>query len=238
MAESGRGRSEQTREAILTAAEVAFAERGFDGARIDAIAEASGYNKTLIFRYFGDKVGLYSATLRRLDQHMGELQAFLIAPLLEDAAVMADARQLRAFLTTALTAFYDFMVEHPHLMRIMLWEHAGGWQTYARVAAVFEVPNLSSLQQRFQNAQGAGLFRPNGDPLVLLLLAEQICWSLPTALPFYQLALPGRTFASAVSRARVRDEVIAFIVAGLLADPQINDNASGAFSPHQPLAEE
>jgi AcrR family transcriptional regulator len=236
--ESGRGRGEQTREAILEAAEAAFAERGFDGARVDAIAEASGYNKTLIFRYYGDKVGLYAATLRRLYQQASELQAALLMPLLGDADIMADASRFRAFLTKALEAFYDFMVEHPHLMRIILWEHAGGWQSYAKVAAVFDAPGLTRLEERFQGAQTAGILRANGDTFVLLLLAEQICWSLPTALPFYQLTLPERTFTSVESRKRVRDQVIAFIVAGLLTDQQIDDNSSDNSAKRQPPSEE
>ena len=58
-------RSEITRLAILDAAEVVFSEHGFDGACIDAIAEGSGHNKTLIFRYFGDKLNLYAEVLKR-----------------------------------------------------------------------------------------------------------------------------------------------------------------------------
>ena len=58
MSEPGKRRGEITREAILMAAESVFAQHGFDGARIDTIADISGYNKTLIFRYFGDKLGL------------------------------------------------------------------------------------------------------------------------------------------------------------------------------------
>ena len=55
--------AEGAREAILNAGEEVFAEHGFDGARIDAIAKSSGYNKSLIFQYFGDKLGLYAAVI-------------------------------------------------------------------------------------------------------------------------------------------------------------------------------
>ncbi len=44
---SRRGRAhdaEGARQTILDAAEEVFAEHGFDGARIDAIAEVAGYN--------------------------------------------------------------------------------------------------------------------------------------------------------------------------------------------------
>ena len=48
------------RTALLEAAEAIFAEHGFAGARVDAIAAAAGYNKSLLFHYFGDKLQLYS----------------------------------------------------------------------------------------------------------------------------------------------------------------------------------
>ena len=63
-----RGRvhdAEGARRAILNAAEEVFAQHGFDGARIDAIAAAAGYNKSLIFQYFGDKLNLYAEVIKR-----------------------------------------------------------------------------------------------------------------------------------------------------------------------------
>ncbi len=48
MLEPALRRGVKTREAILIAAEIVFAERGFDGARIDTIAHVSGYNKTTL----------------------------------------------------------------------------------------------------------------------------------------------------------------------------------------------
>ena len=65
----GRGRdAEKTREVILDAAEAAFAEHGFAGSRMDAIASVSGYNISLLFQYFGDKLGLYVQVLKRIDR--------------------------------------------------------------------------------------------------------------------------------------------------------------------------
>ena len=63
------------REALLNAAEEVFAEHGFDGARVDDIAETAGYNKSLIFQYFGDKLGLYGSLLKRSDDRTRYLQA-------------------------------------------------------------------------------------------------------------------------------------------------------------------
>src|SRR5713226_8484969 len=109
MSESGRRRGETSREAILTAAEVVFAEHGFDGARIDTIANVSGYNKNLIFRYFGDKLGLYAEVVKRADREMSALQASLLAPLLEDETIISNAHAFKAFLETVIRAFFDYL---------------------------------------------------------------------------------------------------------------------------------
>jgi AcrR family transcriptional regulator len=226
MAEPGskRGRdAEKTREAILDAAEAAFAEHGFDGARMDVIAKASGYNISLLFQYFDDKLGLYAEVLKRIDRQAIAFQGPLLGPLFEDETIVSDAGRFRAFLTTALGAFFDFMVEHPHVMRLMIWEHAEGWQTYGKIASLFQIEGFEQLEALFSTAQKAGLLRSDFDPLVLFLLAEQICWFFPTSLPFYQMVLPKRDFSSTQALARARKQIIEFIVAGTLVEPKDGD---------------
>jgi TetR/AcrR family transcriptional regulator len=213
-------RSEKTRLAILDAAEVVFSEHGFDGARIDAIAEASSHNKTLIFRYFGDKLALYAEVLKRVDKQAGEPLLQIIAPLLGDETILSDPRRFRKFFKAALGTFFDYMAAHPRVMRMILWEHAEGWQTYVKVASLFEIEGFDRFEAFTLRAQAAGLLRSNLDPSVLFMLAEQICWTYQTSLPFYQLVLPGRDLTSPASLARARAQIVDFIVAGFMVDPQ------------------
>ncbi len=58
-----RRQPEASREAILQAALVEFAQEGIAGARMDAIAAAAGVNKALLYYYFRDKEALYGAVL-------------------------------------------------------------------------------------------------------------------------------------------------------------------------------
>jgi AcrR family transcriptional regulator len=65
----GRGRprsgtATDTRERILTAARQQFADTGFDGTSLRAIATAAGVDASLISHYFGDKSGLLIATMQ------------------------------------------------------------------------------------------------------------------------------------------------------------------------------
>src|SRR5438552_18055568 len=122
--------AQRTREAILGAAEAVFAEHGFDGTSVDAIAETAGYNKSLLFQYFGDKLGLYTAVNKRADRDLTEFQARVLAPFLEDETLATDAHKFRSFLETVIGGVFDYLREHPRLTRIILWEQAEGWQTY------------------------------------------------------------------------------------------------------------
>src|SRR5258707_5361646 len=138
MSEPGRRRgradgAEGGREAILNAAETVFAEHGFDGARIDAIAATAGYNKSLIFQYFDDKLGLYAEVVRRADREMNELQAGVIAVLSEDETISSHPHTVRTFLQTTIKFFFYYPVEHPRIMPILLLGIAKGLPSPAKI---------------------------------------------------------------------------------------------------------
>ena len=220
--EPRRGRAHDAkgaREAILNAAEAVFAQHGFDGARIDAIAAEAGYNKSLLFQYFGDKLGLYAEVNKRIDRDINELGVRVLAPLLEDETIASDAHRFRTFLETTIGALFDYLLEHPRLVRIILWEQAEGWQTYARIISQFETEDVDQLRTLFSKARRAGLLRSDFDPLIQLVMAEQMCWSYLATIPLYQLMLPGEDLSSAVALARAREFIVAFVVSGMMVDP-------------------
>ncbi|GAA2683871.1 TetR/AcrR family transcriptional regulator [Actinoplanes palleronii] len=56
--------NQDTREVILTAARAAFADKGFDGASIRAIATAAEVDPALVHHYFGTKDKLFLAAMQ------------------------------------------------------------------------------------------------------------------------------------------------------------------------------
>jgi AcrR family transcriptional regulator len=73
--------------AILEAAAAEFADRGYEGTRMEHVAKRAGFNKALVYRHFGDKDGLFRAVLRhrftyreqildRLPESLGDLLVF------------------------------------------------------------------------------------------------------------------------------------------------------------------
>lgn len=61
------------REAILEAAIHEFAGRGYDGVRLEHVARRARCNRALIYRYFGDREGLFQAALRAQFQKRAQL---------------------------------------------------------------------------------------------------------------------------------------------------------------------
>jgi AcrR family transcriptional regulator len=96
--------ADATKELLLQAAVDEFAEHGLSGARIDRIAEKAGANKRLLYVYFGNKEELFDAVVERHVNQLNEEVPFDGADLPAHAA-----------------AVFDFMVEHPHVLRLVTW---------------------------------------------------------------------------------------------------------------------
>src|SRR5947209_6230694 len=226
--ERRRGRvhdAEGAREAILNAAEQVFAEHGFDGARVDAIAETAGYNKSLLFQYFGDKLGLYEAVTRRADREITEFEMRVLAPILEDETIASDARRFKTFLETMIGRLFDYLLDHPRLTRIIVWEQAEGWQTYAKFVSQSDIEDADQFRTLLLKARRAGLLRSDVDPIIQLTIAEQMCWTYLTSIPLYQIFLTGEDLSSAEALVRAREYIVDFVVHGMMVDPK-DDEAS------------
>jgi AcrR family transcriptional regulator len=207
MSETRRKQGEKTREAILNAAEVEFADHGFDGARVDAIAERYGSNKTLIFRYFGDKLGLYTAVLRRADQGLHELQAQVLSPLL--------AEQPAAPLATAIGGIFDYLSDHPRFLRILTWEMAAGWRTAALIISDSDREEINHLSHAFQYTRW---LRSPFIPALQLSLLVQVCHSYLAYLPLHQMLLLDEDVSSQEALSHAREYLKTFLLHGLSDD--------------------
>jgi AcrR family transcriptional regulator len=83
-----------TRATILDAARTAFAEKGFSGTTIRAVAAAAGVDAALVHHYFGSKDELFLAAMELpIDPRQ------VIGPAMAAGADGAGERLLRAFLS-------------------------------------------------------------------------------------------------------------------------------------------
>ncbi|MGO9409796.1 MAG: TetR/AcrR family transcriptional regulator [Spirochaetia bacterium] len=212
-------RKRQTsREAILSTAEAAFAEHGFSGARVDDIAESSGFNKTLIFRHFGDKLGLYAEVLKHVDEGIGSLQARSLAPLLQTENLAGNPGKLRLLLKAMAETTFDYMVEHPRTLKVLNWETAEGWKTFAKIVTRFPTKELDRIEDVFRKAWRAGLLRSDFHPLIQMSLVSQICVSYLASLPLYHLLVSDQDLGEKKGLLRAKRFVVDAIVHGMVRE--------------------
>ncbi|HEX8993567.1 MAG TPA: TetR/AcrR family transcriptional regulator [Anaerolineales bacterium] len=218
-----RGRThdaEGTRDAILDAGEQVFAEHGFDGARIDSIAKISGYNKSLIFQYFDDKLGLYAAVIRRADDQTRQTQDRALQELIGMKEHLT-LEQLKAVLREYVGWYFDYMVEHPRIMRIFNWEMAEGWQTFSKVLSDRDYQDVEQFAPVFARIQDAGLMRRQPMPLLQYTTAMFMIHVYLATVPLYHLLVPQSDSNAPEILAQAREFVIQFIMNGLLVEPGV-----------------
>jgi TetR/AcrR family transcriptional regulator len=215
--------AEVAREAILRAAEEVFGERGFDGARVDAIAEAAGYNKALIFHYFGDKLGLYQAAIRRLFEQNTEQISRLIERYGIDEATPVSRERVQEFIAAAVRWTFDFYRAHPPLLRMLAWEAAEQWRTFT-LCHKEHGPNdwAGTAMTYLRRAQAAGIVRREIDPLMLTanVIGMGMIYLLST--PRYEMVFAWEDFSSQAALDHAREQIVALVLHGTVTDTETN----------------
>lgn len=209
------------REAILEAAEEIFAREGFAGARIDTIAAEAGYNKSLLFHYFGDKEGLYRAIIARLKRRM--IDGYL-APLTAFAQCSDEmsASRLRIFLELTVERYFAFLSENPRNLRIMSWEAAEGWHTFMSDLKELEVhrAGMICLGNFLHKAQEAGIVNPKLNVRFVLASITHMCVMYLLNLPRYQWFLGETVTDQPEALAFARQQIVELVLHGILHAPQ------------------
>jgi AcrR family transcriptional regulator len=105
-------RGTRSRERVLAAAMSAFAERGYEGASMSAIARDAGVTKSVIYDHFPSKADLHKALV---EQQARALDTAVAVAVEAKAGESADKR-LRA----GVDAYLRFVEEHPAAWALLL----------------------------------------------------------------------------------------------------------------------
>jgi AcrR family transcriptional regulator len=122
--------SEATRQRILEAAVVEFAEYGIAGARVDRIAAAAASNKQLIYQYFQNKDELFRTVLKRE-----------LAMAAEGVTFTPDDLEQYA------GAYFDFAMSNPQVMRLIAWCGLEAKSPIAGISAKSKLDLIAVAQQ-------------------------------------------------------------------------------------------
>ena len=151
--------ADRSREQILRAAMAEFADNGYGGGRIDAIAERAGVNKKLIYYYFEGKDELFLAVL---EQTYADIRAAERALHLEAGDPVLAIRKLVGFT-------WRHYIEHPEFLALLNSENLLRGQHVKRSHRVQEMssPLIAMLATLLERGQRTGVFRADVDPLQL-----------------------------------------------------------------------
>jgi len=141
-----------TREMLIDAAAMAFAEHGFAGARVDEIAERAGVNKALIYAYYGDKDGLYRAVL----------SSRLAGPASSLAVTAAsDPRQA---LEEVVRRYFRLLIEDSAFARLLAWHLLSVAPGSRNVLGESAAPGLDAMADLARRAGATGTIRAGVNP--------------------------------------------------------------------------
>ncbi|HEV8190258.1 MAG TPA: TetR family transcriptional regulator [Ktedonobacterales bacterium] len=218
-----RGRDAgSARQAILAAAEEAFANQGFDGARVDAIAEASGYNKALLFHYFGDKLGLYrEVVFLRRDETDGCIGEMLLEAA-GDPSIPLDRARVQAFIEQVSGWMFDHFAERPRVLRIFAWEIASGWESF--LAAKRENPHafkwVGPALDFIHRAQEQGIIHRDLDPKMIVIHIMSMTTIYLLSIPRYEMLFHNEDLTAPEAMAHAREQMVRLAVHAVMTSPQ------------------
>ena len=140
----------RTRAEIVAAAERHFAERGFEAARLDDVADDVGIRRAAIFYHFGDKQELYAAVL-------DEVFRDLAGDLPEDGSALTR-------LEASLAGWIDFVAQRPNVARLILREAADARPGKASPFTLAGKATGEWFRALLDEGIASGEFRPRVEP--------------------------------------------------------------------------
>lgn len=143
------------RDAILAAGLAEFSRQGFDGARLERVAKASGCAKRMVYYYFESKEGLYLAVL---EQAYGDIRAS------EDGMDLHLSCPSEALARLAEASF-DYHERNLDFTRLVLIENLQGGRLVGLVgtSAALRDAAFAPLRAILARGEAQGVFRAGLD---------------------------------------------------------------------------
>lgn len=140
---------------ILEAAEILFADKGYDAVSMSAIAKLANTSKSNIYHHFKNKHDLYLAIMKRVVRHSA-----LLLDAIEEAPG-TYAQRLSDFAAGQL----DNMLSHKRGMQLILREALDrGSERGSEIANYVMAEVFSRLRNMIRDGQKKGEFRTDMDP--------------------------------------------------------------------------
>ncbi len=200
----------RVREKILKQATEEFARIGFEGARVDRIAERCRVSKNMLYYYFQSKEGLFVAALERMYENLREQQ--------KDLSVRASDPILAMEQLVHHTFFA--LKNNPNAIRLMNEEnkHRGKYiRKSARMRDLYN-PLVETISFILDRGRADGIFRSSLDPTIVYLTLSSLCYHYLSNQYTLEIALD-RDLDSEAARQSWLDHVSNLVLLYCVSDP-------------------
>jgi TetR/AcrR family transcriptional regulator len=200
----------RVREKILKLATEEFARIGFEGARVDRIAERCNVSKNMLYYYFQSKEGLFVAALERMYQSLREQQQDISVRASDPAVAM---KQLIHHTFFALK-------NNPNAIRLMNEEnkHRGKYiRKSGRMRDLYN-PLVETIRFILDRGLEDGVFKPHLDPAIIYLTFSSLCYHYLSNQYTLEIALD-RDLGSETAQKLWLDHVVDLVLLYSLCDP-------------------
>ncbi len=153
-----------TAEAILDAAEVLFAERGYEGTALRDVAERVGVRAPSLYNHFPSKDSLYAAVLER---GLGPVLELLTTAAGAEAGGRPDSARV-------VSEVMALLVRHPRLPRLLLHETLAGGQRLTPMLQRWIAPAFVRGGELVQADPAARAWSPELIPHLVLALYHAV----------------------------------------------------------------
>ena len=167
-----RGRSTKEsadlKSAILQSASAEFSAKGFDGARVDAIARQAGVNINLVYHYFGKKEALFVSVMESayftIRTHHNDMNLRALDPIW----AMSDL----------VRSTFRLFSESPHIIGLLSSENmheACHIRQSDQIRNLYN-PLLDFIAETLSRGVEGGQFRDGVDPVELFITINAQCY--------------------------------------------------------------
>ena len=182
--------ADETRQRILQAAAMVFAEKGYARATTRALAAAAEVNEVTLFRHFGSKENLFAAVIEQFG-----------GPAIKGALEGALSGEYRPDLVTVGTRLLQLLIERKDAVRLMLCEATH----FPEVQAVM-VQNPRQIRRLLAEIVQKQIEQDRARPLHPEVMAQAFAGML------FSYALVEELFGDSIAPELSREEVVAQFV--------------------------
>ncbi len=198
--------AQKTKDKLLKTAERVFVEKGYDGARVDEIANEARVNKRMIYVFFGSKELLYVEVLRHSFKQL--FQTKQPAPVSNGDPV--------GEIEAAVRWYFQFLSENPNFVRLFGWETLNDGRRAGKVLFDLMGEGLGPIQAIVRQGKEQGHFRSDIAVHKVVTIINEICLGFFSRLSLFEV-LWQRDLADRENQDEMLEQILSLIMNGIRA---------------------